>query len=112
MKVYYKLYLDEHTQRKKEEILERLAQNKWQIEVYLITLSKSEKNHLDIYDSALWLQKAIVKDEQFLVGIASGYNEALELVEMITKEVYDKTKGTDIKGYLIKQQEMFEESNQ
>ena len=111
MKYYYDLYLDDKLIPKREEILAKLEQDKWQFEKYLITLTKNEKNHLEFYNSVLLIQKAIEKEDLFLVGIASGYESALELVEKITQEVYDKTKGTDIRNYILNKQQEYEEGN-
>ena len=111
MKYYYDLYLDDKLIPKREEILAKLEQDKWQFEKYLITLTKNEKNHLEFYTSVLLIQKAIEKEDLFLVGIASGYESALELVEKITQEVYDKTKGTDIRNYILNKQQEYEEGN-
>lgn len=111
MKCYYALYMDEKIRPQKEEILQKISDGKWQFEKYMITLAKNEKNHLEIYNSVLQIQKVIPKDELFLVGIAGGYAEALELVEKITQEVYDKTKGTDIRNYILRKQQEYEEGN-
>lgn len=111
MKYYCNLYLDEKTYLQKEEILHKIEEDQWQLEIYCIVLASNEKNHLEILHSALFLQKSIPKEKVFLVGIASGYYEALELVEKITEEVYDNTKGTDIRGYILDKQQEFEEGN-
>ena len=111
MKCYYALYLDKNSSLKKQEILKKLDKDEWQLEKYLIVLSKNEKNHLEIFNSVLLLQKAIDKDDLFLVGIAGGYQEALELIEQITQNVYDETKGTDIRNYIIKKQQEYEKGS-
>ena len=111
MKCSYALYLDENSSLKKQEILKKLDKDEWQLEKYLIVLSKNEKNHLEIFNSVLLLQKAIDKDDLFLVGIAGGYQEALELIEQITRNVYDETKGTDIRNYIIKKQQEYEKGS-
>ncbi len=111
MKYYYNLYLDDYTSIKKEEIIQNLENKKWQFEIYLVTLSKNDKNHLEIYNSALLLQKSMVDKELLVVGITKGYDEAVESVEIIIKEVYDNTKGTDIRNYILEKQRIFEEGN-
>lgn len=35
------------------------------------------------------------------MGITKGYEEALEFVEEIVQEVYNKTEGTDIRSYIL-----------
>ena len=109
MNYYYNLYLDEKTAVDKDIIKEKLNSNKWQLNIYLVVLSKSEKNHLEICHSALFLQNKMKKEDLFIVGIAKGYQEAIELVEKITQDVYDETKGTDLKSYILKKQQEFQE---
>lgn len=111
MKYYHQLYLDKYTALKKKQIIRKIEKNEWQMEIYVISLSKNAKNHLEIYNAAHFLQNGWGQREEMIVGFASGYNEALELVEKIVKEVYDNTKGTDIRKYILQKQELFEESN-
>ena len=111
MKYYYALYMSKNLETKKEEILRKLEDGRLQYEKYVIALSKGEQNHLEIFNSVLLIQKTIKKDDLFVVGVVSGYGEALELVEKITQEVYDSTKGTDIRGYILQRQKEYEEGN-
>lgn len=111
MKYYYSLYTDEYVKDKKEEIIKNIEHDKWQLDKYLIALTKNESNHLEIFNSVLLVQKAMPKDDLFVVGIANGYVEALELVEKITQEVYDETGGADIRNYILHQQREYEEGN-
>ena len=111
MKCYYNLYVSEALDSQKERILRKIKEHKWQFEKYLIALAKRERNHLEIYNSVLLIQKTISQEDIFLVGLADSYENALELVEKITQEVYDKTKGTDIRNYILSSQEEFEKGN-
>lgn len=111
MKYYYALYTDEHTKDKQEKIIKEIEKNKWQLEVYLIALTKNDNNHLEIFNSVLLIQKAMSKEDLFIVGIAGGYTESLELVEKITQEVYDETSGADIRNYILQKQQKYEEGN-
>ena len=111
MKFYDSLFMDEKLLQKKEAIIKKLKNNQWQFEIYLIVLSKNENNHLELFHSVLLQQKAISKDDLFVVGIASGYQEALELVEKITQQVYDKTNEVDIRNYILTNQNEYEKGN-
>lgn len=97
MKYYYNLYQHEQHPTNKDK--------------YLIILSQNERNHLEILHSVLFEQKAMQDKEVFVVGVAKGYLEALELVEKITQEVYDKTNGVDIRGFILKNQQEYEKGN-
>ena len=111
MKYYHALYMGEKLIRKKAEIIEKIENDKWQLDTYLIVLAKNEKNHLEYFHSVLLLQKSFFKDDLFVVGIASGEAGAMELIEKITQQVYDETKGTDIRGYILQKQKEYEEGN-
>jgi len=86
---------------KKDKIIRKLNQNGIMWNTYVIALAQGEQNHLEFFDSVLLQQKMIAEQDLFVVGIASGYDEALVLVEEITKEVYDDTKGADIRSYIL-----------
>ncbi len=111
MKYYHALYMSEELIRKKAEIIEKLEKDKWQMEKYLVVLAKNERNHLEYFHSVLLLQKSISKDDLFVIGIANGELGAMELIEKITQEVYDETKGTDIRSFILQKQKEYEEGN-
>jgi len=111
MKYYHALYMSEELIQKKAEIIENIKKDKWQMQMYLIALPKNEKNHLEYFHSVLLLQKSISKDDLFVVGIANGELGAMELIEKITQEVYDETRGTDIRGFILQKQKEYEERN-
>ena len=111
MKYYHNLYISENLEDKRTDIITNIANNKWQFEKYLIVLTENEKNHLEFFNAVLLLQKVIEKDNLFVIGIADGYQGALEMVQKITEEVYANTKGADIRGYLLAKEQEYEESN-
>ena len=112
MKYYFSLYVDEQIKEKKTKIINKIENDKWQLETYLIALTKNEANHLEIFHSLLLAGNMVEKEDVFIVGISSGYAKALELVEKITQEVYDKTNGTDIRNYILNKQREYEEGNE
>lgn len=104
MRYYRYLYLGGGLEKKKDKIMRRLDTGKLQMNIHLITLPENERNQLEIFHSALFLQPDYPKKDYFVVGITKGYEEAVELVEEITKEVYNETKGADIRSYIIKKE--------
>ena len=100
MKYYFNLYWSEELVGKEKEI---------QLNKYLVVLTENDVNHLEFFDSVLLKQNLFKWNDLFVVGIAEGYTGALELVEKITQDVYDITKGTDIRQYLLVTQKEFEE---
>ena len=103
MRYYRYLYLSEGLKKKKDRIIAKLEKKKFQMDIYLITLSCN--NQLEIWNSVLFLQPSFPQTDHFVVGITKGYEEALELVEQITKEVYNETKGADIRSYILNKEQ-------
>lgn len=111
MKYYHYLYISESIKRKKEEIIAKIESGKVQLNIYLIVLTRDEKNHLEFFDSAMLQQQIFWGQDLFVVGIAEGYSGALKLVERITQDVYKETQNVNLRSYIIKKQKEFEESN-
>lgn len=105
MRYYRHIYLAEGLEKKKDKIIKKLENNKFQVSIHLIVLPQNEKNHLEIINSVLLLQPDFPKEDYFVVGISKSYDDALELVEKITEEVYHETKGTDIRSYILKKEQ-------
>ena len=70
------------------------------IDIYVITLASNPQNLLDVIQAQELMQKAYPKKELFIIGLARGYDEALELVKQIVDEVYQRTGGFDVSSYL------------
>ena len=105
MEYYRYLYLSEKLAKKKSRVLRRLERHKFQPGVHLILLPKNEKNQLEILSAAYLLQPDYPKDGLFVVGIADSYENALEYVEKLSQEVYDSTRGMDIRNYILRKEQ-------
>lgn len=104
MKLYKGLYMGDEARKAKYKILGRVVKKRLSFDTYLITLPSNPSNILDVYSANVLLQthfkeKKVLKDI-YVVGIAKGRMEALELVRDIIDEVYHNTGGFDIGGYL------------
>lgn len=101
MKYYKHLYLSEGLEKKKDKIIQKIEAGKILPGIFLVTLAPDEKNQLEIHRYILLLQPVFHREELFVVGISKDYEGALELVEEITQEVYNKTKNADIRSYIL-----------
>ena len=108
MKLYCSVYWDEQLTDEKEKIIQKIKKNDFKLVKYFVCLTESEMNHMEIFQSFLMMQKRVSKSNKLLVGIAGSYLGALEIVEKITQEVYDKTNNVDIRRYIMNKQEEFE----
>ena len=104
MRYYKYLYLADGI-RKKDKIIQRLEDKKLQLNIHVVTLARNEKNQLEIYNSMVLRQPDFPYDDFFVVGIAKGYEDAVEMVEEITQEVYNKTRGADIRSYILEREQ-------
>lgn len=105
MRYYKHLYWSEGLEKKKEKILQKVGNGKLLPGIFLVTLADSEQNQLEIHRYILLLQSFFQKEDTFVVGISESYEEALELVEEIAQEVYNKTEGADIRSYILKREQ-------
>lgn len=101
MKYYRYLYLEEGLEKKKEKVMQKLENRKFQFGIHLIVLPKIGDNQLEIINAAQLLQRDYPDEDYFVVGIAKDYEGALEIVEEIVKTVYNETKGADIRSYIL-----------
>ena len=100
---YRKLYMTEKARKKRYKIVWKVSHGARMLNTYLIIVPAKGKNQLEIINSSELLQKHYFLTTTYIVGIAIGYEDALELVEKIVEDVYQKTKRTDIRGFFRKQ---------
>ena len=100
MRWYRKLYVGETAKKDGGRMVARVKCRRPQRNAYLITLASNEANLLDIYPANTMLWKHFYRPELLVVGIAKGYEEAVELACHIVAEVYTDTGGFDVRSYL------------
>lgn len=68
--------------------------------IHVITLPLTEDGQLEIYPAYVLAQKEYQGLPFKVVGIASGREEALVLVEIMVNDCIDETGTVDLKAYL------------
>lgn len=104
MKFYKNLYVSESLEKKRDKIINKLIYGKYPLTVYVIVLLEEGENQMEFYSASMFKQKIVSADNIFVVGIASGYDEAIYLVQRIAEEVYEKTGGLDMRSYIREQE--------
>lgn len=102
MKWYDDLYVGESIVHKTNKIKWKIRHNAGQINIYVITLASSEKNLLDIIPSYELLQRGYPKKQLYVIGLAKGYDEAVEVAASVIDEVYRQTGAFEVASYLRK----------
>lgn len=100
---YKNLYVGDTAKKREKRIRERLEKSKLVNRVQLITLASNPENQLDIIPASILKQNAVFELLPVVVGIASDYEEALEIIARITAEVYLNTGTCKIRDYLENQ---------
>lgn len=103
MRFYKNLYVSDSMAKKKEKTVKKLENGRYPIGTYIIVLIEEGPNQLELYNTALLKQQLLDDQSQFVVGLASGYDDAVYLVEEILRDVYEHTGGADIRAYLTDQ---------
>lgn len=100
---YKNLYIGDNAKKKSKKLIRKINQGAGVIDVYIITLAVNPENSLEIISANLLMQPALRRNCPVIVGLAKGYDEALEIVEQIVNEVYQETKRAEIRAWLEKQ---------
>lgn len=109
IKCYTNFYVGKSLEKNKLQHILDLMEGNLKHSIYIVSLSQGIQNHLEFYAASLLRQDIYTDSEIFVVGLAGKYEEAVELTQIILQEVLDKTGGTDIRNYILQQQNAFEE---
>lgn len=69
------------------------------VSIYFISLASNEQNLFDIFHAAHLKQPGFYSQDPFVVGIASGYEEALEMTQRMVEDIYRETGGFGVREY-------------
>ena len=95
-----KLIVGKSLKNKKQKIMWKIRHNSGMFDVFVITLSSNKDNLLDIINSSVLMQKYYPKDNMIIVGIAKGYDEAVDIVGRIVEKVYKETGSFNVREYV------------
>ena len=98
MEFLKKLYLGESIARKKSRIIRGLNSGKLMPGIYVICLSASDQDLLDLIPSFMLFRESVKKRK--VVGLAASKQEAYQVCQKIVEDVYDKTGTYDIRSFL------------
>ncbi len=105
MRWYDDLYVGESIVHKTSKIKWKILHNAGQIDIYVIALASNPANLLDIIPAQELMQKSYPKKNLYIVGLAKGYQEAIETATAIVNDVYEKTGTFAVSSYLLKKRE-------
>ena len=97
-----KLYLGEGiTEKKLDKIKKKLEKKPLFSGVFLIAVSASRSDQLDMFEARQLVQPYYEKNPPYVIGIAGSREDALSLIEQIVKECLRERGDCSLKEYLL-----------
>lgn len=98
---YPKLYLGEGIKETKlDKIKKKLVENPLWANVYILTFARNSADQLEFFDARQLTQRFYEQRPLLVLGIAKDYEDALQLVERITRECLNERGDCRLKEYL------------
>lgn len=96
------LYLGEGIKPKKlDKIKKKLVEKPLFAGVYVIAIADSPSGQLEIFDARQLVQSYYERAPRYVVGIASDYDDSLQLIERLTQECLRARGDCNLKEYLL-----------
>lgn len=102
MELYPRLYIGK-TVKHPKRLLHKLKKRSKVAQFYVIILSKNPSDQLEIYKACFLSQSYYQRNPVYVIGIASDYNEAVDIVRQIAEECYQHSGNCNLKDYLFHQ---------
>ncbi len=94
-----RLYVGDKMKKKKDKAVTDINSKKLTLGVYCIAFASHPANLFDVMEANELLFPYYGKLDIFVVGIAKGKEEAIELVHQMVMEVYNNTGDFDVRTY-------------
>lgn len=94
-----KLYIGKSVKKHARRIRKRLDTGKTDVGHYLITIAENSKDQLDIVNTVFLTPKRR-EDLPKVIGIAGSEDEAIGLVEQMTRDCFKETGTANLRKYL------------
>lgn len=89
------------SEKKLDKLKKNLEKHPLRTDVYLICVSRSQIDQLEIYSSRQLAQSYYRKYPPYVAGIAGTYDEALELLEEMVQDCFKQRGDCSLKEYLL-----------
>jgi hypothetical protein len=94
-----RLYVGDKMKKKKDKIIASIDNREATFGVYCIAFASQPSNLFDIYEANELLFPHYKKTEIKILGLASGKQEAVDLVHNMLMEVYHSTGEFDVRTF-------------
>jgi len=94
-----RLYVGDKLKQKKDKAIQSIKRKKVTFGIYCITFASHPDNLFDIIDANELLFPHYQRSDIYIVGLAKGKDEAINLVHDMLMEIYQKTGDFKVKNY-------------
>jgi hypothetical protein len=101
MRIRKKLYVSEALEGKEKKMIRRIRKGRFPLNLYVLAVPEDDGEQLEFYDSMMLSQSCYRKQDSLIVGLAFGYDEAVDIVLQITKEALENTGDVNLRKYLL-----------
>ncbi|MBP3458448.1 MAG: hypothetical protein J6K58_04505 [Lachnospiraceae bacterium] len=105
MHIYKNLYCDAETLPQKKKILRKIKYHGGLLDVYVITVSEG-KDYFDLIPGYSFKQKSYTTKNLHIVGLAAGYEGAVELVQQMIADFTGQYGTYRFKNSFMQEKEM------
>lgn len=100
MRWYDRLYVGEKAKKNRYSIIQAVRRGE-PMGYYVLTPPSNGNNILDIYPAVTLMQPYYKQRDLLIVGVAADYEDAARLSGRIIAQVYKRTGGFDVSGWLF-----------
>ena len=100
MRFYERQYVGDEAKKRRYCIVQAVREGK-KTGYWILTLPSNGKNLLDLYPAMALAQPYYKEKDMLILGIAAYHDDAVRLSARIVNQVYQKTGGFDVAGFLL-----------
>ena len=93
------IYVGDSIAKKRDKIIKKIKKGKITMKKYVLALSRNDSDLLDVFQANVLKQKYYQEQNIIVVGLASGEEEAFELVKKIIDDCLEATGGYNLKQF-------------
>ena len=101
MRWYQDLYVGYSVLENRKKVIHKIKNGKIQPGKYVLALPQNDYDVLDIYPSYVLTQKWYRNSDLVIVGIAGGWEETLDMMQLVIMDCLNDTGKVNVKQYIL-----------
>ncbi len=101
MRWYQDLYVGYNVLENRNKVIRKIKNGKLQPGKYVLALPENDYDVLDIYPAYVLTQKWYRKSDMVIVGITDGWEETLDMMQLVIMDCLNDTGNVNVKKYIL-----------